>query len=35
VLVATLDAQLVELAQQHLNDGVMGWEYMLVTARKR
>jgi len=35
VLAATLDAQLVELAQQHLNDGVMGWEYLIVTARKR
>jgi ubiquinone/menaquinone biosynthesis C-methylase UbiE len=35
VLAATLDAQLVELAQQHLNNGVMGWEYLLVTARKR
>jgi ubiquinone/menaquinone biosynthesis C-methylase UbiE len=35
VLAATLDSQLVELAQQHLNDGVMGWEYLLVTARKR
>ncbi|MGC1740918.1 class I SAM-dependent methyltransferase [Mycobacterium sp.] len=35
VLAATLDAQLVELAQQHLNDGVMGWEYLVVTARKR
>ena len=23
------------IAQQHLNDGVMGWEYLLVTARKR
>lgn len=35
VLTATLDAQLVELAEQHLNDGVMEWEYLLVTARKR
>jgi ubiquinone/menaquinone biosynthesis C-methylase UbiE len=35
VLAATLDAQLVELAQQHLDNGVMGWEYLLVTARKR
>ena len=35
VLAATLDAQLLELAQQHLNDGVMGWEYLIVTARKR
>ena len=35
VLTATLDAQLVELAEQHLRGGVMGWEYLLVTARKR
>jgi ubiquinone/menaquinone biosynthesis C-methylase UbiE len=35
VLTATLDAQLVELAEQHLRHGVMGWEYLLVTARKR
>jgi ubiquinone/menaquinone biosynthesis C-methylase UbiE len=35
VLAATLDAQLVELAEQHLRDGVMRWEYLLVTARKR
>lgn len=35
VLAAALDAQLVELAQQHLRDGVMEWEYLLVTARKR
>lgn len=35
VLAATLDAQLVELADKHLRDGIMGWEYLLVTARKR
>ncbi|MEE3749951.1 class I SAM-dependent methyltransferase [Mycobacterium intracellulare] len=35
VLAAELDAQLVELAQQHLVDGTMGWEYLLVTATKR
>jgi ubiquinone/menaquinone biosynthesis C-methylase UbiE len=35
VLAATLDAQLIELAQQHLHDGTMGWGYLLVTARKR
>jgi ubiquinone/menaquinone biosynthesis C-methylase UbiE len=35
VLAATLDAQLVELAEQHLRNGVMGWEYLLMTARKR
>lgn len=35
VLAAELDAQLVELAQQYLVDGTMGWEYLLVTAVKR
>lgn len=35
VLTTTLDAQLVELAQQHLDNGVMGWEYLLATAEKR
>jgi ubiquinone/menaquinone biosynthesis C-methylase UbiE len=35
VLAATLDAQLVEVAEKHLHDGVMEWEYLLVTARKR
>jgi SAM-dependent methyltransferase len=35
VLTATLDAQLTELADQHLDNGVMGWEYLLVTAQKR
>ncbi|ORW11669.1 class I SAM-dependent methyltransferase [Mycobacterium kyorinense] len=34
VLAATLDDQLTELAQQHLVDGAMEWEYLLVTARK-
>ncbi len=35
VLTAELDAQLVELAQQHLANGVMGWEYLLVTAERQ
>ncbi|MGH3969783.1 MAG: class I SAM-dependent methyltransferase, partial [Mycobacterium sp.] len=35
VLTAVLDAQLIELAQRHLRDGVMEWEYLLCTARKR
>lgn len=35
VLAAELDAQLVELAAQHLSDGTMGWEYLLVTAEKQ
>lgn len=35
VLAAELDAQLVELAQDHLTDGTMDWEYLLVTAQKR
>ncbi|MGB3473190.1 MAG: methyltransferase domain-containing protein [Mycobacterium sp.] len=34
-LVAALDAQLIELAQHHLHHGVMGWQYLLLTARKR
>jgi ubiquinone/menaquinone biosynthesis C-methylase UbiE len=34
VLSAELDAELVELAQQHLADGTMEWEYLLVTAQK-
>jgi SAM-dependent methyltransferase len=34
VLTATLDAQLTELAAQHLDNGVMGWEYLLVNAQK-
>ena len=35
VLVAALDAQLIELAYEYLVDGVMGWEYMLLTAEKK
>jgi hypothetical protein len=35
VLTATLDAQLIELAEQHLDNGVMEWEYLLLTAHKR
>ncbi|MBV9318942.1 MAG: SAM-dependent methyltransferase, partial [Mycobacterium sp.] len=35
VLAAALDAELVELVGQHLTDGVMEWEYLLVTARRR
>jgi SAM-dependent methyltransferase len=35
VLSATLDFQLIELAQQHLDNGVIEWEYLLVTAQKR
>ncbi|BBZ44664.1 class I SAM-dependent methyltransferase [Mycobacterium parmense] len=35
VLTAELDAQLIELAQQHLASGVMKWEYLLLTAEKR
>src|ERR1700677_1850621 len=35
VLVAELDAQLVELAQQYLVDGAMRWEYLLLTSEKR
>jgi ubiquinone/menaquinone biosynthesis C-methylase UbiE len=34
VLAAELDAQLVELAQQHLAGDTMRWEYLLVTADK-
>jgi hypothetical protein len=37
VLAAELDAELVELvelAQQYLADGAMGWEYLLLTAQK-
>lgn len=33
--VAALDAGLTELSRQHLVDGIMEWEYLLVTARKR
>lgn len=35
VLAAALDAQLIELAHEYLIDGVMGWEYMLLTAEKK
>lgn len=35
VLAAALDAQLVELAQEFLVEGVMKWEYLLLTAEKR
>lgn len=35
VLAATLDAQLIELARRHLSGGVMEWEYLMLTARKR
>lgn len=35
VLTAALDAQLVDLARQHLNKGYMAWEYLLVTVRKQ
>ncbi len=35
VLTAELDAQLVELAEQYLDSGTMGWEYLLVTAERR
>jgi SAM-dependent methyltransferase len=34
VLCDELDAQLVELAQEHLVDGIMRWEYLLITAEK-
>ena len=32
--VAALDADLAALAERFLHDGVMGWEYLLVTARR-
>ncbi|CNW08432.1 putative methyltransferase [Mycobacterium tuberculosis] len=35
MLAAELDRQLVELAAQYLSDGVMEWEYLLLTAEKR
>ncbi|BDE13670.1 MULTISPECIES: class I SAM-dependent methyltransferase [Mycobacterium] len=35
VLAAELDTQLIELAEEYLSDGVMGWEYLLLTAEKR
>ncbi|WP_405092887.1 class I SAM-dependent methyltransferase [Micromonospora sp. NBC_01392] len=31
---AALDRTLIDLAAQHLDDGVMRWEYLLVTARR-
>jgi len=33
-LVAALDADMAELGDRFLSDGVMGWEYLLVTARR-
>jgi len=35
VLTAELDAQLVELAHEHLAEGTMQWEYLLLVADKR
>ena len=35
VLTGELDAQLLELAHEYWADGVMGWEYLLLTAEKR
>ncbi|CNJ74456.1 methyltransferase [Mycobacterium tuberculosis] len=35
VLAAALDAQLIELAHEYLVDGVMAWEYLLLTAEKK
>ncbi|ORB71390.1 class I SAM-dependent methyltransferase [Mycobacterium scrofulaceum] len=35
VLSAELDAQLLELAQRYLTNGIMQWEYLLITAEKR
>ena len=32
--VAALDADLASLGDRFLDDGVMGWEYLLVTARR-
>ena len=32
--VAALDADLAALGERFLHDGVMGWEYLLVTARR-
>jgi ubiquinone/menaquinone biosynthesis C-methylase UbiE len=34
VLSTTLDAQLIELAQQYLDNGVMEWEYLLLTSSR-
>ena len=33
--VAALDAALADLGDRHLTDGVMAWEYLLLTARRR
>jgi SAM-dependent methyltransferase len=33
--VARLDAELTDLCGRYLNDGVMDWEYLIFTARKR
>ena len=33
--VAALDAALADLGDRHLADGVMAWEYLLLTARRR
>lgn len=33
--VTTLDAALADLGDRHLADGVMAWEYLLLTARRR
>ncbi|OBF18128.1 hypothetical protein A5725_20785 [Mycobacterium kubicae] len=35
VLAAELDAQLVELAEEYLHNGVMEWQYLLLVADKR
>jgi hypothetical protein len=32
--IAALDADLAALGERFLHDGVMGWEYLLVTARR-
>jgi hypothetical protein len=32
---AALDADLADLGDRHLADGAMGWEYLLLTARRR
>ena len=33
--VTVLDAALADLGDRHLDDGVMTWEYLLLTARRR
>lgn len=35
VLANAVDTQLADLAQQYVKNGVMEWEYLLVTARKK